>query len=97
MRKVIGAAIVASVHRMSPSDLWTRYSNDGAVDRELFDRYFEGVTEGCAIRLEGIVKLANAVDAAQVEGLDFATPQSYRFVTDNVTSVLRNRLLETPA
>ena len=97
VQQVIGAATVAAVDCMSPQDLWDLYRTEGAVERRAFDDYFSGATQGYAIRLTGITRLVTAVDAAELKALEFATPQSYRFVTDRVVNVLRGCLIETPA
>lgn len=97
VQQVIGAATVAAVDCMSPQDLWDLYRTEGAVERRVFDEYFSGAIQGYAIRLTGITRLVTAVDAAKLKALEFATPQSYRFVTDRVVHVLRGCLSETPA
>ena len=97
VRGVIGTATVVSVERMGTAALWHEYAEQGAVSRCVFEDYFAGVSEGHAIRLGAVRRLRTAVDAARLEALDFATPQSYRFVTDKVSGVLRGCLDEAPA
>ena len=89
VREVIGTAVVVSVERMGTAALWQAYADQGAVSRGVFEDYFEGVTEGHAIRLGAVRRLDIPVDAARLEALDFATPQSYRFVPEAVSGVLR--------
>ena len=96
VREVIGTAIVMSVERMSTSALWRAYGEQGAVSRCVFEDYFSGVSEGHAIRLGGVRRLSMPVDAARLEALDFATPQSYRFVPEDVSGMLRGCLDEAP-
>ena len=97
VREVIGTAIVVSVERMRTAALWQAYADQGAVSRGVFEDYFEGVSEGHAIRLGGVRRLRMPVDAARLEALDFATPQSYRFVPEAVSGVLRGCGDEAPA
>lgn len=97
VREVIGTATVMSVERMGTTALWHAYADQGAVSRSLFEDYFAGATEGHAIRLGGVRRLRMPVDAARLEALDFATPQSYRFVPEDVSGVLRGCLGEVPA
>ena len=97
VREVIGTAVVVSVDRMGTAALWHAYGDRGAVSRGVFDDYFSGVSEGHAISLGGVRRLGTPVDAARLEALDFATPQSYRFVPEDVSGVLRRCLDEAPA
>ena len=97
VREVIGTAVVVSVERMGTAALWDEYADQGAVSRCVFEEYFAGVSEGHAIRLGGVRRLRMPVDAASLEALDFATPQSYRFVPEDVSGVLRGCLGEAPA
>ncbi len=96
VKQVIGVATVMSVERLALPKLWTSHHDAGAVDRHVFDDYFAGVTEGHAILLSGIRKLATTVAADDLKALDFSAPQSYRFVTEPVLDMLRERL-EIPA
>lgn len=96
VKQVIGVATVVSVERMILPELWTYHSIAGAVDRCVFDDYFEGVSEGYAIQLDEIRRLPAAIGADDLKALDFKAPQSYRFVTEPVLGMLRERL-EIPA
>lgn len=55
------------------------------------------MAEGHAIRLGGVRRLRMPVEAARLQALDFATPQSYRFVPKAVSGVLRGCLGEASA
>ena len=96
VKQVIGVATVVSVERLVLPELWSYHGSAGAVDRCVFDDYFAGVSEGYAILLGEIKRLPAAVGADDLRALDFSTPQSYRFVTEPVLGMLRERL-EIPA
>lgn len=96
VKQIIGMATVMSVERMALPKLWISHQDAGAVDRHVFDDYFAGATEGHAILLSGIRKLATTVGADDLKALDFSAPQSYRFVTEPVLDMLRE-CLEIPA
>ncbi len=92
VRQVVGVATVISVTKMSLPDLWSVFGSEGAIDRDAFDAYFAGATEGNAIRLGPVQRLVAPVVAAELKALGFATPQSYRFVTEPVLEMLNDRV-----
>lgn len=96
VKQVIGVATIESVAQMALPKLWTSHGTAGAVDRCVFDNYFAGMSEGYAIILSEIRRLTTAVCADDLKALNFSTPQSYRFVTEPVLGMLRERL-EIPA
>lgn len=96
IQQVIGVATVVSVAQMTLPKLWSSHGIAGAVDRCVFDDYFSGVSEGYAILLSEIRRLTTAVGADDLKAFNFRAPQSYRFLTEPVLGMLRERL-EIPA
>lgn len=54
---VVGMAVVTAIYRATPDAVWEAYSAQGAIDRDEFDRYFDGANEAIAISLSEVRRL----------------------------------------
>ncbi|WP_154661006.1 ASCH domain-containing protein [Microvirga lotononidis] len=57
VKAVVGSAIIASIIRDTPEEIWNTYSQHSAIDRDEFDRYFEGTTEAVCIKLRAVKRV----------------------------------------
>lgn len=54
---IVGRARVEAVHSSSPASLWRRFGLVSGLSKKEFFDYFDGVTEGFALVLEGARRL----------------------------------------
>ena len=79
VQRVIGHFEVDAMHVADPADLWREYANVGCIDREDFDRYYEGSSIGAGIRIRRAVRLEVPARIADLlpSGIP---PQSFAYV-----------------
>lgn len=96
-KAVIGFAKVKNIINMSVKELWSNYRYDGGVKRQDFDLYFDGTTNGYAIVLTSVTSLSKRIYADKLNSVGFNIPQSYRYVTKDISSLLDEASGENPS
>ena len=80
---LVGECVVDDMTEWQIADLWKALGSKIGVDRDTFDKYFEGAEHAVALHLVNVRRLANAVSLKdirdRVEG--FEPPQSFRYVS----------------
>lgn len=76
---VIGKARVSGFHCLAPSTLWRRFSAVSGLSRGEFFEYFDGVSKGFALALEGAERLSQSASlgALRRASLGFQPPQFF--------------------
>ncbi len=80
---IVGRAKIKEVHAMSPDSLWRRFGLVSGLTRTEFFKYFEGVTQGFALVLEGAQRLRKALSLENLRKIksDFNPPQFFIALT----------------
>lgn len=81
---VIGRAKVSGFHCLAPSTLWRRFSEASGITRREFFEYFDGVSKGFAIALEGAERMQEPapLEALRRVNADFQPPQFFMRLED---------------
>jgi predicted transcriptional regulator len=81
-RAIVGAIRVAGVDTAPPYALWLRWGHRTGLSRPEFDGYLDGRAEGCAILVDAILALEQAIPLSELRRRrpSFSVPQSYRFL-----------------
>lgn len=58
---IVGRAKIEAVHALSPTLLWRRFGLMSGLSRREFFEYFQGVTKGFALVLEGAQRLRRSL------------------------------------
>jgi predicted transcriptional regulator len=76
---IVGRARVEAVHASSPASLWRRFGLVSGLSKEEFFAYFNGVTRGFALVLEGARRLKQALslDSLRSVAEGFNPPQFF--------------------
>lgn len=78
VKAIVGHAVLEEVSQLSLSSLWRRFACAATVTREEFNRYFDGVDRGCALRLTQAQTLPVPLALADLaRRFQFSPPQSY--------------------
>jgi predicted transcriptional regulator len=89
-RAIIGSASIGGVRRLLLNDLWDQHGDAACIDRESFDAYFSGLTEGYAILLEDVRPFQRHVAAADLkERFGFVAPQSFMYLRQEYYPLLK--------
>ncbi|MHC2068130.1 ASCH domain-containing protein [Bremerella sp. T1] len=89
-RSLVGAAVIACVLCLTPTELWPHVKDCAGVDRQQFDDYFEGASTAVGIWFEDVHVLQKPITLAKVRNKlpGFHPPQTYRYLTQrNIRSL----------
>jgi predicted transcriptional regulator len=94
-RAIVGSASISGVRRLQLDDLWDQYGDAACVDRETFDAYFSGLTEGYAILLQDVRPFERHVAAADLkERFGFVAPQSFMYLRQEYYPLLKHERVQ---
>jgi predicted transcriptional regulator len=68
---------VGPVLSLSPDALWKEVGSKSLVDRNYFDKYFEGAELAHAIAIRDVVDLGTAITLERLRAVGFTPPQSW--------------------
>lgn len=81
---IIGNIQVKSVHALSPTTLWRRFSKVSGLSKNEFFDYFSGITKGTALELESPHTLQTPLSLKHLRKTveNFQPPQFFTRLTD---------------
>lgn len=89
-KAIIGYATIEAAFRLPISKLWDKYSARACIQKKDFDRYFSGIKFGHAILLKGSRNFDKAIFIDELrEKLGFVPPQSFKYLTSELYSIIR--------
>jgi predicted transcriptional regulator len=76
---ILGFATISKVDTKSPERLWRLYGSQSAIQKGEFSDYLYGRAEACAIVLEKVTELSEAIPLTELRKLesDFQPPQFF--------------------
>ncbi len=94
-KAVVAMARISLVDRLPINELWRSHNRSGGIDKQTFEEYFAGTPQGVAIGLTSVITLDKEISLATLRDQGFHVPQSYRYVTNEVSPLLREAIVET--
>ena len=96
-RALFGIAEIGRVHRRAPSDIWEGFADRACIQRNDFDRYFEGTDWGYAIELRHARLLRRPLGLSELrDRFSFEPPQSFLYATPQMREALRYECSDIP-
>jgi predicted transcriptional regulator len=96
VQAVVGCAKIKEVQRLPVADIWKEHADAACISRRDFYDYFSGTKFGFAILLGAVKAMRNQLTAHELESLfGIVPPQSYRYVTDQFTSLFDDEPFQT--
>ena len=74
-------AVIKRVFKGTVDDLWTCYRKEGAIEKSVFDEYFQNCSTGYAIVLEQITELKRPFELEDLKNIGIKSLQSYQSIT----------------
>ena len=97
VRAIVGYATIEDVKYLPLSQIWQHYSQQACIEKPDFDDYFAGLAKGYAIILSQVKVLKKQIPAATLlEQFDFVPPQSFRYIGDDHTALLKHGQFQVP-
>lgn len=80
---VVGHVQIEGLEHISVAEIWEIYGARAAISRDAFNRYFDGVTAGCAILLSEPKRYDHPVPLDDLRAVyKLTVPQSYTFLRE---------------
>jgi predicted transcriptional regulator len=96
-QRLIGAASIEGVRRMTPAGLWRSFRERACVERSQFDDYFNGAREGFGVLLGACVRFAEPIPVSELrDRFRFFPPQSYRYIRGPLTGLWNDERIQVP-
>jgi predicted transcriptional regulator len=96
-QRLIGAARIEGVMRMTPAGLWRSFRERACVERSLFDDYFNGAREGFGVLLGACARFADPIPVSELrERFRFFPPQSYRYIRGPLSGLWNDERIQVP-
>jgi predicted transcriptional regulator len=94
---IVGAFVVTGVTEATPKQIWRQHNGEGGLEKDEFDRYFEGKTTGYAIQIGKRWELPCPISLQTLRQLHggFRPPQSYHYWKLDELLSLGRRALST--
>jgi len=91
VQRIVGAFTMDKIDSDKPENLWNKYGDfSGVANRGQFMNYFDGVTEGYAIKIEKVHELDRPINPKKhVE--NFSPPVSFYYLEDDSELELAGR------
>ena len=77
--KVVGVFEVEQIVDDSPTEIWQRYFAVSGLEREEYDRYYQGASKAVAIEIAKVHELSTPVPLSQLEPT-LRPPQSFQYL-----------------
>jgi predicted transcriptional regulator/DNA-binding XRE family transcriptional regulator len=90
-RAMVGRAEITNVVKLPVSHIWKKFSPYAFINRADFDAYFEGLTEGFALKFANAKPLPRQLDLSELrERFGFEPPQSFLYAKPILRMALRD-------
>lgn len=90
VQRILGFFRVSRITEGRPQELWDRYSQVGAIDRQAFNEYYSDAKQAFAIEIERVCVLQRPVPLSAL-GEAWRAPQSYQYIDhsdlDRITEI----------
>lgn len=89
IQAIIGYAVIATVDRIPPDEIWEKYSSVSCINREDFDNYYADCEQGYVLVLGGVVGLGCPIKLETLrDRLGFSPPQSFAYADDKLKDLV---------
>lgn len=93
VRAMVGVADIKRVLKMPVSQIWEQFEKVAYIEKNDFDKYFEGVESGFALQFENVRPLKKPLPLSELrERFGFEPPQSFLYAKHDLRKALNNEL-----
>lgn len=83
IQAVVGFSVIKTVDRISPDEIWKKYSSVSCIKRDDFVAYYAGSEVGYVLVLDEVTNFRKPVPLATLKDhLEFSPPQSFAYADD---------------
>lgn len=86
---MVGVAEIKEVIKIPTSEIWDQFNDVAFIEKTDFEKYFDGVEEGCVIKFENVRAYSNPLPLSELRSrFDFEPPQSFLYAKHNLREAL---------
>ena len=93
VKQVVGFFEILGIDVDSPEHLWRRYSREGWIEKEDYDRYYSRTARGVAIQVGKVHVFQTPFPLDELQA-DLRPPQSYAYLSQRIFARLQSRRLK---
>jgi len=87
---MVGVAEIKEVIKISVSEIWNRFNDVAFIEKTDFEKYFDGVEEGCVIKFGKVKTFSNPLPLSELRSrFGFEPPQSFLYAKLNLREALK--------
>lgn len=91
VKAMVGSASIRAVQRLPVDQIWSRYSSVAHIERDEFDKYFDGLEDGYALELGAVRTFEKPVPLSELrERFGFEPPQSFLYAKRELRRALQD-------
>ncbi|HEX4407545.1 MAG TPA: helix-turn-helix domain-containing protein [Xanthobacteraceae bacterium] len=91
VRAMIGSTEIETVIKLPVTEIWKKFGKMAQITRSDFDGYFDGVTEGFALKISNARPFSRPIDLMELrDRFGFEPPQSFLYATSVLRTALQN-------
>ncbi|MBN3814064.1 transcriptional regulator [Paraburkholderia sp. Ac-20347] len=90
---VVGLAIVAATHTLTPSQIWRRFGTCSGLEKTEFFNYFDGRDQAFALELKSVQKLKQEVPLGKLRDVSSGFHPPQFFTRIDPTGALANAMV----
>lgn len=91
IKAIVGTAEIRDVLKLPIEQIWSEFEASVSIEREKFDKYFEGLTVGYALVFEGVRAFSRPLPLSELrEKFGFEPPQSFLYAKRDLRKALRD-------
>jgi predicted transcriptional regulator/DNA-binding XRE family transcriptional regulator len=90
-RAMVGRAEIIDVVKLPVSEIWKKFSDCAFIAKADFDRYFEGLSDGFALKFANAKRLPRQLELSELrERFGFEPPQSFLYAKPVLRTALQD-------
>ncbi len=90
-RAMVGAAEIREILKLPIERIWAEFEASMSTDRDSFERYFEGLSEGFVLLFDEVKTFSRPLPLSELhEKFGFRPPQSFLYAKPDLRRALRD-------
>lgn len=91
IKAMVGTAEISDVLKLPIEQIWTEFESSASIERNKFDKYFEGLSEGYALLFDEVKSFSRPLPLSELrEKFGFEPPQSFLYAKRDLRKALRD-------
>lgn len=91
VKAMVGVAEISDILKLPIEQIWREFEASASIERDKFDKYFEGLSEGYALVFDDVKSFSRPLPLSELrEKFGFEPPQSFLYAKRDLRKALRD-------